>query len=80
MTYLDGPRFVVRELEGFANHAVGGGHNPGLGITVHDRAYCGLVVASWRTEDYMQGNAAVWLKRAGMRTDAALLAAELNAK
>lgn len=79
MTYLDGPRFVVRELEGFSKYTSNSKQEPGLCVTVHDRAYCGQVLRMWRTEE-RGGQVPVWMKRAEVRTDAALYAAELNGK
>lgn len=85
MTYLDGPRFVVRELEGYAKtgdgRALPGHHMPGQSFTVIDRAYCCAVMGTFRTEDLPQGNSQPREVRAAkIRAGAERLAAELNAK
>lgn len=85
MTYLDGPRFVVRELEGYAKtgdgRALPGHHMPGQSFTVIDRAYCCAVMGVFRTEDLPQGNSRPREERAAkIRGRAQLLCDELNAK
>lgn len=80
MMYLGQARFQVRELEGYAKSGIGSNVRLGLSVTVVDRAYCGQVLRLWRSEDYAVGSTAVWIKRAGMRSEAAAFAEELNAR
>lgn len=87
------PRFVVRELHGWAiRDDLGGRHpshsQPGLTVTVHDMAYCARVVGVWRSERRAFDRDALgrWYghsratRFANMRREARALAASLNAR
>lgn len=85
LTYLDGPRFVVRELEGYAEIGVGSRAALGLCITVIDRAYCSQVVRKWLTSDHNPGGSGpnAWTRdsiRAKIRAEAEADCAERNAR
>ena len=49
---MSSPRFVVTELEGYAEATAA----RGLSVQVLDRAYCHRVVKTWRSEDYRRAS------------------------
>ena len=73
---MNGPRYVVREIEGKMSSGDGRNSNFGLSVWVADEAHYGREVKVWRTEDL----GGMWTQRARekIRGEAHRLAAELN--
>ncbi len=74
----DGPRYVVRELEGYSSGvaAISPSVLPGVTVWVGDEAYNGREIRTWRSEDGEKWRAG---RLRTMRREAAALADEWNA-
>lgn len=83
--YLEAPRFVVTEVEGWVTSSASGSYAPMLAVSVLDRAYCFTSMREWRQEEYRTGGrppstTTAETIRARIRWEATALCAELNAK
>jgi len=72
-----GPRYVVREIDGYSRLDGGGKVAPQLSVSVLDSACCWQELARWNQEQQYNGGPA-WQRRARIRRLAHELAARLN--